>query len=67
MATELAQIAVGHYTVLTRPGPGGVLLRDVVPTAEAAVVGAKLQNEAEQLRFMTARVAARAAVPLILR
>jgi hypothetical protein len=35
--------------------------------AEAAVVGAKLQNEAEQLRFMTARVAARAAVPLILR
>ncbi|HEY7103445.1 MAG TPA: M1 family metallopeptidase [Mycobacteriales bacterium] len=56
MATELAQIAVGHYTVLTRRGPGGVLLRDVVPTAEAAVVGAKLQNEAEHLRFMTARV-----------
>ncbi len=56
MATELAQIAVGHYTVLTRRGPGGVLLRDVVPTAEAAVVGAKLQNEAEHLRFMTSRV-----------
>jgi len=56
MATELAQIAVGHYTVLTRRGPGGVLLRDVVPTAAAAVVGAKLQNEAEHLRFMTSRV-----------
>ena len=58
MATELAQIAVGHYTVLTRRGPGGVLLRDVVPTAEAALVGAKLQNEAEHLRFMTSRVGA---------
>jgi aminopeptidase N len=56
MATELAQIAFGHYTVLSRPGPGGVLLRDVVPTAEAALVGAKLQNEAEQLRFMVSKV-----------
>jgi aminopeptidase N len=56
MATELAQIAIGHYTVLSRPGPGGVLLRDVVPTAEAAEIGAKLRNEAEHLRFMTARV-----------
>ena len=56
MATELAQIAIGHYTVLSRRGPAGVLLRDVVPTAEAAVVGAKLQNEAEHLRFMTSRV-----------
>ena len=44
MASELAQIAIGHYTVLTRPGPGGVLLRDVVPTAETALVGAKLRT-----------------------
>jgi aminopeptidase N len=58
MATELAQIAIGHYTVLSRPGPGGVVLRDVVPTAEAGPFGARLRNEDEQLRFMTARVGA---------
>jgi aminopeptidase N len=56
MATELVQMAIGHYTVLSRPGPGGVLLRDVVPTAEAGPVGAILRNEASHLKFMTDRV-----------
>jgi aminopeptidase N len=56
MATELAQIAIGQYTVLSRRGPGGVLLRDVVPTSEAAVIGAKLQNEAGHVRFMESKV-----------
>ncbi|HEY6749682.1 MAG TPA: M1 family metallopeptidase [Mycobacteriales bacterium] len=56
MATELTQIAVGHYSVLTRRGPGGVLLRDVVPTADVAVATGKLAVESELLRFMTSRV-----------
>jgi aminopeptidase N len=56
MATELAQIAIGPYTVLSRRGPHGVLLRDVVPTASAAVIGPKLRNEAEHIRFMESKV-----------
>ena len=31
------RLAVGHDTVLTRRGPGGVQLREAVPTAEAGV------------------------------
>ena len=58
MATELAQIAIGPYTVLSRRGPGGVLLRDVVPTAEAAVIGPRLRDEAEHIRFMESKVGA---------
>jgi len=56
MASELAQIAIGHYSVLTRRGPGGVLLRDVVPTADVAIAAGKLRVESELLRFMTSRV-----------
>jgi aminopeptidase N len=57
MATELVQIAVGPYTVLRRRGPGGVAIRDVVPTSEVAVIAPKLiASEGEQLRWMQARV-----------
>lgn len=57
MATELVQIAVGPYTVLRRRGPGGVQIRDVVPTSELAAIAPKLiASEDEQLRWMQARV-----------
>ncbi|MCL6667449.1 M1 family metallopeptidase [Streptomyces panaciradicis] len=38
MATELVQITVGDYVVKERPGPNGLPLRDVVPTARAAAL-----------------------------
>ncbi|MEY9968565.1 aminopeptidase N [Streptacidiphilus sp. MAP12-16] len=38
MATELVQISVGDYTVRTRQGPGGLPLRDIVPTSRAAAL-----------------------------
>jgi aminopeptidase N len=55
-ATELVQIAVGRFTVLSRPGPHGVLLRDVVPTADADVIGPKLAGAAAQMRWMERKV-----------
>lgn len=38
MATELVQITVGDYVIKDRPGPNGLPLRDVVPTARAAAL-----------------------------
>ena len=38
MATELVQITVGDYVVKERPGPHGLPLRDIVPTARAAAL-----------------------------
>ncbi|OIJ63286.1 M1 family metallopeptidase [Streptomyces mangrovisoli] len=38
MATELVQITVGDYVVKDRPGPHGLPLRDIVPTARAAAL-----------------------------
>ncbi|MER7758965.1 M1 family metallopeptidase [Streptomyces sp. NPDC097619] len=35
MATELAQVSIGKSTVVHRTGPGGLPIRDVVPTADA--------------------------------
>ncbi|MFJ3670095.1 M1 family metallopeptidase [Streptomyces sp. NPDC090106] len=35
IATELVQITVGDYVIKERPGPSGLALRDVVPTARA--------------------------------
>ncbi|MCX5213857.1 M1 family metallopeptidase [Kitasatospora sp. NBC_00240] len=32
MATQLVQVAIGRFTVLTGTGPGGLPLRDVIPT-----------------------------------
>ncbi|MFI1257406.1 M1 family metallopeptidase [Streptomyces netropsis] len=34
MATELAQVSIGRSSVLTRTGPHGLPVRDVVPTAD---------------------------------
>jgi aminopeptidase N len=38
IATEVVQITVGDYVVKSRPGPHGLPLRDVVPTARAAAL-----------------------------
>ncbi|MFF0413899.1 M1 family metallopeptidase [Kitasatospora sp. NPDC004745] len=51
MATELLQVSVGDYTVRERPGPGGLPLRDVVPTARAAELEPALALTADQLAW----------------
>ncbi|WP_328350919.1 M1 family metallopeptidase [Streptomyces sp. NBC_00445] len=38
IATEIVQITVGDYVVTDRPGPHGLPLRDVVPTARATAL-----------------------------
>lgn len=38
IATEIVQITVGDYVVKDRPGPNGLPLRDVVPTARATAL-----------------------------
>ncbi|HMG22798.1 MAG TPA: M1 family metallopeptidase, partial [Kofleriaceae bacterium] len=52
MATELAQVAVGAFTVISRGEHAGVALRDVVPTALAADLEPKLASVANHLDFM---------------
>jgi aminopeptidase N len=56
MATELTQIVVGAYTVIPRGSVGGVVVRDVVPTAKLADYRTKLDVEKKQLAWMVARV-----------
>ncbi|WP_326846113.1 M1 family metallopeptidase [Streptomyces kaniharaensis] len=51
MATELVQVSVGDYTVRERPGPHGLPLRDVVPTARAADLEPALALTADQLAW----------------
>ncbi|MEV6978721.1 M1 family metallopeptidase [Kitasatospora sp. NPDC093806] len=51
MATELLQASVGRYTVRERPGPGGLPLRDVVPTARAADLEPALALTPDQLAW----------------
>lgn len=51
MATELVQVSVGDYTVRERPGPHGLPLRDVVPTARVAELAPALDLTAGQLEW----------------
>ncbi|WP_406208956.1 M1 family metallopeptidase [Kitasatospora sp. NBC_01560] len=51
MATELVQVSVGDYTVRERTGPGGLPLRDVVPTARAAALEPALALTPGQLEW----------------
>ncbi|MFG3054122.1 M1 family metallopeptidase [Kitasatospora sp. NPDC048239] len=51
MATELVQVSVGDYTVRERTGPGGLPLRDVVPTARAADLEPALALTPAQLEW----------------
>src|SRR5882672_1801913 len=52
MATELAQVAVGAFTVIERGRHNGVILRDVVPTRLVADLEPKLAAVSDQLDFM---------------
>lgn len=58
MATELVQIAVGDMAVVTRPGPGGVTLRDVVPTGDRARLEPWLRRTPDHLDWLTDRLGA---------
>jgi aminopeptidase N len=52
MATELAQVAVGAFTVIARGRHGDVIVRDVVPTRLVADLEPKLATVIDQIDFM---------------
>ncbi|GAA4211612.1 M1 family metallopeptidase [Actinocatenispora rupis] len=56
MATELAQLAVGEYTVVTQRGPGGVVQRDVLPTTLADELRPDLSVTTGQLAWLGDRL-----------
>ncbi|WP_030204508.1 M1 family metallopeptidase [Streptomyces sp. NRRL S-87] len=56
MATELAQVSIGRSAVLTREGPHGLPVRDVVPEADRAVLEPWLAKTPAQLEWMEERV-----------
>ncbi len=56
MATELAQLAVGAFTVTSRGHHGGVLVRDVTPTRLTEGLEPKLAAVTEQLDWLRERL-----------
>ncbi|MFI1016534.1 M1 family metallopeptidase [Streptomyces sp. NPDC020965] len=56
MATELAQVSIGASAVPTRKGPGGLPIRDVVPTKDRAALERWLKKTPAQLAWMEERV-----------
>ncbi|WP_267243768.1 M1 family metallopeptidase [Streptomyces sp. PR69] len=56
MATELAQVSIGRSAVLTRTGPHGLPVRDVVPAADAQKLEPWLKKTPAQLAWMERRV-----------
>ncbi|MEV7237515.1 M1 family metallopeptidase [Streptomyces sp. NPDC051020] len=56
MATELAQVSIGHSTVRKRTGPHGLPVRDVVPAADAARLEPWLKKTPGQLEWMERQV-----------
>jgi aminopeptidase N len=56
MATELAQVAVGELTVISRGRHAGVTVRDVVPTRLAAELEPKLAIELSQIDWLEERL-----------
>ncbi|MFC5885201.1 MULTISPECIES: M1 family metallopeptidase [Kitasatospora] len=56
VATEVVQVSVGTYTVRERTGPGGLPLRDVVPTARAADLEPALALTPAQLEWAQQRL-----------
>jgi aminopeptidase N len=56
MATELAQVAVGDYTVIDRGRNHGVAVRDVVPTVLKSSLGPKLAAVNGQLDWIRSKV-----------
>jgi aminopeptidase N len=58
IATELAQVAVGHYTVVTSPGPHGLPLRSVVPTSDVAKLKDRLDHVGDQVGWLEGQIGA---------
>ncbi|MCX4515250.1 M1 family metallopeptidase [Streptomyces sp. NBC_01619] len=56
MATELAQVSIGKSTVVHREGPHGLPLRDVVPTADRALLEPWLKKTPAQMAWMESKV-----------
>jgi aminopeptidase N len=56
MASELATVAVGAFTVTDRGRHAGVHVRDVTPTRLTAELAPRLALETAQLDFLTARL-----------
>ena len=56
MATELAQVAVGAFSVISRGEHAGVTVRDVVPTRLASELAPKLASVTEHLAFLEERL-----------
>lgn len=52
MATELAQISIGHYAVPQRSGPHGLPVRDVVPAQGAGTLEPWLAKTPDQIVWM---------------
>ncbi|MFD5429807.1 M1 family metallopeptidase [Streptomyces sp. NPDC127084] len=56
MATELAQVSIGTSTVVGRAGPHGLPLRDVVPTADRALLEPWLKRTPGHIEWMESKV-----------
>ncbi|GGU39876.1 M1 family metallopeptidase [Streptomyces violascens] len=56
MATELAQVSIGHSAVLHREGPHGLPIRDVVPAADKAVLEPWLKRTPGHIAWMEQQV-----------
>jgi aminopeptidase N len=56
MATELAQVAVGAFTVVPRTSSDGVIVRDVIPTRLLATLEPKLAVVTDHLTWLEDRL-----------
>ncbi|MFF8731184.1 M1 family metallopeptidase [Streptomyces sp. NPDC015171] len=56
MATELAQVSIGHSAVLHRAGPHGLPVRDVVPEADRKALEPWLAKTPDQIAWMEGKV-----------
>ncbi|KUL52362.1 zinc metalloprotease [Streptomyces sp. NRRL F-4489] len=56
MATELAQVSIGRSSVLSRRGPHGLPVRDVVPAAARPALARWLARTPDQVAWMERRV-----------
>ncbi|WP_328768223.1 M1 family metallopeptidase [Streptomyces sp. NBC_00286] len=56
MATELAQVSIGRSSVAHRSGPGGLPVRDVVPSKDRKKLEPWLRKTPEQIAWMERKV-----------
>ncbi len=55
MATYLAQVAVGQFTLSSEPGPGGVEIRNAIADAAVGSSAAAYERQGEMLGFFAER------------